>query len=169
MHVHTYRWLVIGLTIGFVALGCSNVYEEILNPPKKAGGTVKVTIDEGTERAASALGRNKDEPFTVEGQSSLLTFVLTAADDSSGSTAKQKLSGANTSVELLLSATGRNRIEVHADGKGCVSDGKSGHITLSLGDSSKLEGSFELGGTRSDGGAACLIKGSLVDIPVTNE
>ena len=166
---HTVVWVSLAACLGAWVVGCTNVYEEIRNPPKQAGGTIKVQIDAGPERSTTGLGRNKVEPFTVEGQSTNLTFALTAAEETSGSTAKQKLAGANTSAELVLSATGRNRIEVHSDGSGCVSDGKTGYVTLSLGDSSRLSGTFELGGIRSGTTTACVIKGSLTDVPVTNE
>lgn len=169
-----YKFLVagaLGLWVGALgSLGCTNVYEEILNPPKTAGGTITASLDDGNDRTTNGLAHSKNEPMTVEGTSSAMTFALTAADEASGSTAKARLTAANTQIELLMSATGRNKIEVHADGKGCVSDGKSGHITLVLDSSSKLAGDFELGGTRTDvAGVSCVLKGTLANVPVTNE
>lgn len=161
----------LGLWVGALStLGCTNVYEEILNPPKTAGGAITASIDDGTDWTTTALARNKSEPFTVEGTSNVMTFALTAADETSGSTAKARLTAANTQIELLMSATGRNKIEIHAEGKGCISDGKSGHITLVLDGSSKLGGDFELGGTRTDAvGGSCIIKGTIANVPVSGD
>lgn len=160
-------WLAIGALV--MLTGCPAIYEEVLNPPTTAGGAVAVSVDGSDPKTTSALATAKAEPLTIEGQSANVTFFLTAADETSGSTALARLMVVDSSVDLLISPTGRSKIEVHMNGSGCVSDGKSGHIHLQSGDNGKLSGDYELSGTVANSTTACVLSGTLDSIPVTKK
>jgi hypothetical protein len=150
----------VALVVGLVtASGCW--LEEATAPHVDPGGTVQVT-GSGPARMTAAIAHAKSEPLTVEGGSSELTFYLAAADDTAGSTARADLSGPSTFVQLALTPSSRNRLEVHLGGSGCV--GQTGVVHLHTDTASRLGGDFDASGT-DDAGRVCQITGTLDGVP----
>ena len=92
------------------------------------------------------------------------TFSLTAAD-SQGGTAITDLAAIGDTSTLTLYPTGRNQLEVHLDGDGCLAPSAtgSGTIHLSLDEKMHIDGDFDVLGTTTSAGDTWVI--SLVRWP----
>ncbi len=158
-------------TIYFVCLvglpllsgGClDDVISEATAPHTDPGGTVQASEVTGEERTTTALANATAEPMTIQGASSELTFSLTAAD-TVGGTAITDLAQANTATSLTIYPGGRNTLEIHLDGGGCLAS--TGTVHLSIDDASHIAGDFIITGTVSGGTAACQASGTLTAVP----
>jgi hypothetical protein len=151
--------------------GCiDSVIEEATATQYNPGGTVLATMAlgavSGTQRTTPALAKYTAEPMTIQGSSAQLTFSLTAAD-SLGGTAITDLVAIGDTSTLTLYPTGRNQLEVHLDGDGCLAPSAtgSGTIHLSLDEKMHIDGSFDVQGNTTSAGDTCHITGTLADIP----
>jgi hypothetical protein len=146
--------------IALLASGC--VYDELTATHVEAGGVLHAAIDSGAMHMTTALCSGKNDPATINGYAPDVTVGVVAGDDATGATAVADLAKGAYTFDLAITANGRNRLEVHADGSGCVANAGTIHF---VSDGSKLGGTFSATGTRSDTGAACAITGDLANVP----
>src|SRR4051794_17679627 len=155
-----------GLLVAAVCAGCIS---SILDQDPQAvpqGGKVQAGLSGGALRITPAVAHQKGEPMVVEGASTELTFSLTAAD-SLGGTALADLKEAGDQTQLNIRKGGRNRLEIHLDGGGCVA--VTGFVSLSLDGNTRLAGSFDADGTVTGSGGGttpCHMSGTLAEIPL---
>jgi hypothetical protein len=143
--------------------GCwSSVIDEATASHVDPGGKVSAALTGGQMRTTAAVARAKSEPMTIEGASTELTFSLTAAD-SLGGTAISDLKNAGDSSQLNIRPGGRNQLQIHLDGGGCVAT--QGIVHLSLDAEKNLAGDFDADGTISDNTNSCHMSGTLANVP----
>jgi hypothetical protein len=143
--------------------GCwDSVIDEATAPHVDPGGKVSAALTGGQMRTTPAVARAKSEPMTIEGTSMELTFSLTAAD-SLGGTAISDLKNPGDASQLTLRPGGRNQLQIHLDGGGCVAT--QGIVHLSLDAQKNLAGDFDADGTISGGTNSCHMTGTLADVP----
>jgi hypothetical protein len=145
---------------------CAGCFSSILDQDPQAvpqGGKVQAGLSGGVLRITPAVAHQKGEPMVVEGASTELTFSLTAAD-TLGGTALADLKNAGDQTQLNLRKGGRNHLEIHLDGGGCVA--VTGLVSLSLDSNTRLAGSFDADGTLSGGTTPCHMSGTLAEIPL---
>jgi hypothetical protein len=151
--------LVLAILLG----GClDSVIEEASAPQFNPGGMVLAEVVTGQERTTTALGNSTQEPMTIQGTSAQLTFSLTAAD-TLGGTADTDLKSPPASTTLSIHPGGRNALEVHLDGSGCLATTGTVHLTIDTG--YHLAGDFDADGTVSGGSTACHVTGTLANVP----
>jgi hypothetical protein len=145
--------------------GCwSSVLDEATQSHVDPAGKVQAALTGGTPRTTTALAHAKSEPMVVEGASTELTFSLTAADSAGGGTALGDLKMPGNTTQITVRPGGRNRLEIHLDGGGCVAT--SGSVQLSLDGNGHLQGGFDADGMVSGGSSSCHMTGTLADVPV---
>jgi hypothetical protein len=143
--------------------GClDSVIQEATTPVTNPGGTVQAEVVSGQARTTTALGNSTQEPMTIQGASAQLTFSLTAAD-TLGGTADTDLKNPPASTTLSIHPGGRNALEVHLDGGGCLASTGTVHLTIDTG--YHLAGDFDADGTVADGSDSCHITGTLANVP----
>src|SRR5262249_2465032 len=99
--------------------GC--LWDEIAAPkPPTPAGTVTIQLNGGTPKSPAALAHLKDSPMVLDGASPDVTVSITIVDDAGGADPKATLGQAGGAIALQLTATSRNRLEVHSGGGGCV-------------------------------------------------
>jgi len=151
------------LLLILLAGGClDSVIEEATAPQTNPGGMVQVALVAGQARSTAALGNSTKEPMTIQGASAQLTFSLTAAD-TTGGTADTDLKNPPASTTLSIHPGGRNALEVHLDGGGCLATDGTVHLMIDTG--YHLAGDFDADGTVAGGSDSCHITGTLADVP----
>jgi hypothetical protein len=139
-------------------------YQEATAPrPPDPGGTVTVQMDGGPERHTIALAHLKADPPVLDGASAEATVSITIGDDAAGADPKSALANTGGAVELRLTPTSRNHLEVHLSGTGCVAQG--GLVRLRVDEMMLVAGDFQATGTVFGGSAACAIAGTLAAVP----
>jgi hypothetical protein len=150
--------------IVLACVGCwTSVIEEATQDRVNPGGKVQAALVGGQMRSTRALATAMGEPMKIEGASAELTFSLHAAD-STGGTALQALKMPGDTAQLIFRSGGRNRLEIHLDGGGCVST--LGTVDLSLDSNGEVTGTFDAEGTITGGTNSCHMTGTLADVPV---
>ena len=157
------RFSLVLLGCGALLGGCwSSVLDEATAPHTDPGGKVSAALTGGQPRTTPAVAHAKSEPLTIEGTSMQLTFSLTAAD-SLGGTALGDLKDAGNTTQITIRPGGRNQLQIHLDGGGCVAT--QGLVHLSLDAQKNLAGDFDADGTISGGTDSCHMTGTLADVP----
>jgi hypothetical protein len=128
------------------------------------GGTVTITFGSATY-TTPALTQATGEPLTIEGDTALVTFSVTAVSTATG-TPYTLLAADGDSAVMGFTEISGNHLEVHANGAGCVATG--GTLSLDVAADGTLEGTFAASGSSAglDGGTSCLLIGSLTKVPI---
>ena len=127
-------------------------------------GTVQAMLNGGVAHTTTALAQVKSDPMTVSGASPELTFALTAGDAATGASAKTALGLPSASLDLVLSATSRSKLEVHLESSGCVA--QSGTVHLATDANMVLSGDFQVTGMVFNGTDGCSVGGTLAGVPI---
>jgi hypothetical protein len=152
------------VVVAIACAGCwTSVIDEATEDHTYAGGKVQASMVMGQVRTTAALATATGEPLKIEGASAQMTFSLSAAD-STGGTAFQALKQPGDSTQLIFRMGGRNRLEIHLDGGGCVST--LGTVNLALDSKGAIKGDFDADGIVSGSMTSCHMTGTLADIPV---
>jgi hypothetical protein len=144
--------------------GC--VLDELTATHVEAGGAIHAALAGGADHVCTALADGKDSPFAVNGFSTVLTFGLVGATDSTGVSvlADIQLATPLPAITVPIGAGSTSQLEIHLDGSGCAAS--SGVVNLHVDASGLLQGDFNATGAVSGSTAPCQFAGTIVDVPL---
>jgi hypothetical protein len=138
--------------------GCYSPIDELIATHIEPGGAVTASLDSGAEVTTKAIVDGKAEPITIEGTSPALVFgIVFGADDLTGMPATAQLLAGMT-VQMTVSSAGTTQLSVHLDGRSCAADSAVIHLVP--------DGKGHVDGDFSGAGDACLMSGTLSQIPI---
>jgi len=154
----------IALGVFLLTGGC--VVDELTQSHPTPGGMVHAALAGGADHECSALGDGKDDPFTINGFSSVLTFGLVGATDSAGASVHADVNAATAlaSITVPLGGGSASQLEIHLDGSGCVATG--GELHLHVDAAGRLQGDFAATGTVTGSSDVCNFYGGFADVPL---
>jgi len=138
--------------------GCYSPIDELIATHVEPGGAVTASLDSGPEVTTKAIVNGTAEPITIQGTSPALVFgIVFGADDLTGMPATAQLLAGMT-VQMTVSPAGTTQLSVHLGGRSCAADSAVIHLVP--------DGKGHVDGDFSGAGDACLMSGTLSQIPI---